>query len=89
METAIFFSKKKYKVIGIDNNMRNYFFGSPVIKNKKFLEEKYKNYKHAFIDIRNKKKIENLFKYYKNKISLIIHCAAQPSHDWAKKRATH
>jgi len=85
METAKFFSKKKYKVLGIDNNMRNYFFGSSVYKNKKFLEEKYHNYKHAYIDIRNKKKIEDLFKYYKKKITLIIHCAAQPSHDWAAK----
>ena len=32
METSIFFSKKNYKVIGIDNNMRNYFFGSSVLK---------------------------------------------------------
>ena len=85
METAIFFSKKKYKVIGIDNNMRNYFFGSPVLKNKRFLEEKYNNYKHVFLDIRNKKKIRNLFNHYRKKITLIIHCAAQPSHDWAAK----
>ncbi len=85
METSIFFCKKKFKVLGIDNNMRSYFFGSSVLKNKKFLEETYKNYKHAFLDIRKKKKIETIFKDYTKKICLIIHCAAQPSHDWAAK----
>lgn len=85
METASFFCKKKYKVIGIDNNMRNYFFGSSVLKNKRYLQNEYKNYNHAFIDIRNKSKISELYKDYGKKIVLTIHCAAQPSHDWAAK----
>lgn len=85
METVIFFAKKKYKVIGIDNNMRNYFFGSSVLKNKKYLLEKFKNYQHFSIDIRDKKKINTLFNKYKNKIVLTVHCAAQPSHDWAAR----
>ncbi len=85
METSIFFSKKNYKVIGIDNNMRNYFFGSSVLKNRKYLEENYKNYNHNLIDIRNKKKINELYQYHNKNIILTIHCAAQPSHDWAAK----
>ena len=72
METSIFFCKKNFKVLGIDNNMRSYFFGSSVLKNKKFLEETYKNYKHAFLDIRKKKKIETIFKEHAKKICLII-----------------
>ena len=85
MESAKFFLQKKYKVIGIDNDMRNYFFKSSVYKNKKILEDYSKNYFHSRIDIRNKSKINELFKFNKNKICLIIHCAAQPSHDWAVK----
>ena len=85
METSIFFSKKNYKVIGIDNNMRNYFFGKSVLKNRKYLEENYKNYNHNLIDIRNKKKINELYQYHNKNIILTIHCAAQPSHDWAAK----
>jgi CDP-paratose 2-epimerase len=83
METSIFFCKKNFNVVGIDNNMRNYFFGSSVIKNKIFLENNYKNYKHYSIDIRNRKKIDDLYKTYCNQIVLTVHCAAQPSHDWA------
>ena len=83
MEAAKFFLKKKYKVIGIDNDMRNYFFGSSVKKNKYILEKSYKNYFHYNIDIRNKKKIFDLFSKFNNKVELVIHSAAQPSHDWA------
>jgi CDP-paratose 2-epimerase len=85
MEAARFFLKKKYKVIGVDNDMRNYFFGTSVKKNKKILVSTFDNYTHENLDIRNRTKVDNLFKYYNNKICLIIHCAAQPSHDWAAK----
>ena len=46
---------------------------------------KNKNYLHFNIDIRNTNKFENILKKYKKKIKFIIHAAAQPSHDWAKK----
>tara|TARA_X000000950_G_scaffold180078_1_gene218405 strand:- start:26971 stop:28023 length:1053 start_codon:yes stop_codon:yes gene_type:complete len=84
-EAVKFFCKKKYSVIGIDNDMRKYFFGSSVRKNLKHFNETFKNYSHNLIDIRNKKKLSNIFNYYQNNIKLIIHCAAQPSHDWAAK----
>ena len=47
--------------------------------------KKKNNFDHRNIDIRNYKKIYEIFKKYKNKIKLIIHTAAQPSHDWAAK----
>ena len=84
-EAASFFCKKKFNVIGIDNDMRNYFFGSSVKKNLKSLKSKFKNYYHYSLDIRNKIKLEKIFKFHKADIKLIIHCAAQPSHDWAAK----
>lgn len=84
-ESVRFFCKKGFEVVGIDNDMRSYFFGSEASTswNKKLLEEKYKNYKHMSIDIRDSEKIDEIFK--KNKFDLIIHTAAQPSHDWAAK----
>ena len=85
-ESSHFFSKKGFKVIGIDNNYRKFFFGRDGdinwIKNK--LKKNLKNYIHFKIDIRNYKSLENLFKKYKKNIKIIIHAAAQPSHDWAK-----
>ena len=85
-EAVSFFSKKKYTVIGIDNNLRKFFFGedgsTSWIKRKIIKENK--NYIHHNIDIRNSQALNKLFKSYKNDISLIIHCAAQPSHDYGK-----
>ena len=85
-EAVSFFSKKKYKVIGIDNNLRKFFFGedgsTSWIKRKIIRENK--NYIHHNIDIRNSQALDKLFKRYKNNISLVIHCAAQPSHDYGK-----
>ena len=85
-EALSFFSKKKYKVIGIDNNLRKFFFGedgsTSWIKRKIIRENK--NYIHHNIDIRNSQALDKLFKRYKSNISLIIHCAAQPSHDYGK-----
>ena len=87
-ESAIFFSKRKFKIIGIDNNFRKFFFGKDGdiswIKTK--LKKEIKNYEHYNTDIRNFKKLEKVFKKYRNKINLIIHAAAQPSHDWAKNK---
>ncbi|EKD87452.1 MAG: hypothetical protein ACD_36C00075G0002 [uncultured bacterium] len=65
--------------------MRAYFFGKSASTawNRKKLEEKYKNYKHYNADIRDQKALEDIFKTHR--FDLIIHTAAQPSHDWAAK----
>ena len=84
-EASFFFLKKGYKVIGIDNNIRKKFFGddgNTLWIKKKLL--KMKNYKQLYFDIRNKFELEKLFKKYCNEITIIIHTAAQPSHDFAK-----
>jgi len=87
-ESVKFFSLKGFDVIGIDNNLRAKFFGkegdTKWVKNN--LIKFYKNYIHKNIDIRNYAALEKLFKKYKKNIKLIIHSAAQPSHDWAKKK---
>jgi len=85
-ESVNFFSDKGFDVVGIDNNLRKFFFGNDGstswIKNS--LIKRNKNFTHYNIDIRNYKALEKVFKKYKKKISLIIHCAAQPSHDYGK-----
>lgn len=81
-----FFSKKNHKVIGIDNDMRSYFFGkNSSNKWKKKIINNNKFYTHYDIDIRSKDKIFDVFKKNSKKIKAIIHTAAQPSHDWAIK----
>ena len=79
-EVSKFFNNLGYFVIGIDNDMRSYFFGVP--KNKNIVSE---NYKHYDIDIRNYDEISKVFKEYSSDITLVVHTAAQPSHDWASK----
>ena len=84
--TCEFYLNKKKPIIGIDNDLRKYFFGthgSNKWKEKKLRKDK--NYKHYSVDIRNKLKIFEIFKKYKKKIKAVIHTAAQPSHDWAAK----
>ena len=81
-----FYLNKKKTVIGIDNDLRSYFFGkNSSNKWKEITLKKNRNYNHYSIDIRNKKKIFDIFKKYRKKIKSIIHTAAQPSHDWAAK----
>ena len=84
-ESSFFFLKKGYKVIGIDNNIRKKFFGkdgnTSWIKRRLNFNKRYKQYN---FDIRNKARLKKIFKRYNKNISIIIHAAAQPSHDFAK-----
>ena len=86
-ESVNFFCDKGFDVIGIDNNLRKFFFGkngsTSWIKSK--LIKRNKNFKSLNIDIRNFSKLDKIFKKYSKNISVIIHCAAQPSHDYGKK----
>ena len=80
-----FFQIKNYKIIGIDNNSRKKFFGeeASVLGNRKQLKNEIKNFTHFHQDITNQNAMEHIFKKYGNTIDLVIHAAAQPSHDWA------
>lgn len=86
-ESVSFFASKFDLVIGIDNNLRQYFFGKEASTdwNRNRLKERFPNYKDYSADIRNYNELETIFKKYGTDISLIIHTAAQPSHDWAAK----
>ncbi len=84
-ESVKFFCELGFDVIGIDNNMRQYFFGSDgdTTWNSTQLRQAYKSYTHISVDIRNEKEIDEVFAKYP--IDLVIHTAAQPSHDWAAR----
>lgn len=87
-EAVEYFANLGYEIVGIDNNMRQYFFGNDgdTKWNHQLLSEKLrKQYTHFDIDIRDNNKIIELFNKYSNNIQLIVHTAAQPSHDWAAK----
>ena len=87
-ESSIFFSKKKFKILGIDNNTRKFFFGKDgdIGWIKKNLKKNIPNYTHLNIDIRNFSALKNIFSKNRKNIKVIIHAAAQPSHDWAKNK---
>ena len=82
-EAASYFLKdKSNKVLGVDNNMRKVFFGPGGDVSKTISRlRKSLNYIHANVDITNQKIIEKLFLDFVP--DLVIHCAAQPSHDKA------
>jgi CDP-paratose 2-epimerase len=86
-ESVEFFSGKGFNVIGIDNDKRAYFFGKEASTrwNIEMLSKKFPNFKNHNIDIRDYEGILTLFKEYGSDIDLVIHTAAQPSHDWAAK----
>jgi len=86
-EAVRFFSDKFDLLIGIDNNMRKYFFGQEgsVEWNIRGLQESLPNYQHNNLDIRDKESLQRLYEQYGKDIELVLHTAAQPSHDWAAK----
>ena len=86
-ESVRFFAQKGFTVIGIDNNMRKEFFGAEASTDwqRKQLESEISNYKHFSIDIRDREAVNKLFQEYGKDIKLIVHTAAQPSHDWAAR----
>jgi CDP-paratose 2-epimerase len=86
-EAVSFFAEKFDRVVGIDNNFRARFFGenASVEWNRQRLEQTVDNYEHHHIDIRNFEELGQLFAKYGKDIKLIVHAAAQPSHDWAAR----
>ena len=84
-ESVRFFSQLGHTVVGIDNDMRRQFFGEGASTrwNRDDLVRDYANYMHYDVDIRDAAEVQAIFRKYSSDLSLIIHTAAQPSHDWA------
>jgi len=86
-EAATFFARKGFDVVGIDNDMRRYFFGDEASTawRRADLERDLKNYRHVVADIRDEAAMARTFAQYGREIAVVIHTAAQPSHDWAAR----
>lgn len=86
-ETVKFFHQQGMDVIGIDNHMREYFFGADGSTqwNTERLMKDLKRFTHFSVDIRNQEEIKKIFQRLGKAVSLVVHAAAQPSHDWAAK----
>src|SRR5688572_23465928 len=86
-EAAAFFAGRGFDVIGVDNDMRRYFFGDDgsTAWRRTMLERSLSGYRHVDADIRDEGAIDRLFAGHGSDIALVIHTAAQPSHDWAAR----
>jgi len=87
-EAAAYFAGAGHHVVGIDNDMRREFFGEDATTRPSVerLRRALGNlYEHHDIDIRDEAGIGKIFERYSDEISLVIHTAAQPSHDWAAR----
>lgn len=86
-EAVRFFSNKGFTVAGIDNNMRMLLFGKEASTDwsRRNLESEIPEYVHYGCDIRDAKAMESVFSSYGQDIEVVIHTAAQPSHEWAAR----
>ena len=85
-EASLYFGNLGLDVVGIDNDMRSVFFGqeaSTAWNVERLQQNLGERYRHHNLDIRDRKAIDDLFRCYGDATKLIIHTAAQPSHDWA------
>ncbi|MGE0606928.1 MAG: NAD-dependent epimerase/dehydratase family protein [Pirellulales bacterium] len=88
-EAARHFAEQGLHVVGIDNDMRRVFFGdeaSSLGQRRRLQQELGSRYTHVDGDIRDDSLIDPLFNTYGGDISLVVHTAAQPSHDWAARQ---
>jgi len=85
-ETARALSTAGLEVLGIDNDMRSHFFGAEAsTKATRDELQSLKGYQHFDVDLRDRGVMERLFAERSTDITLVVHTAAQPSHDWAAR----
>ncbi|MEL6606030.1 MAG: SDR family NAD(P)-dependent oxidoreductase, partial [Cyanobacteria bacterium J06614_10] len=87
-EAALFFAQQGFHIVGIDNDMRSFFFGKEASTswNQERLQNSLKKqYHHISGDIRDAALVNSVFQQYSRDVDVIIHTAAQPSHDWAAR----
>src|SRR6202795_5082424 len=84
-EAVRLFASRGLQVVGIDNDMRAYFFGASASTagNRRRLEAEIKGYTHHATDVRDRDAMGRIFSRLGSDIAVVIHTAAQPSHDWA------
>jgi CDP-paratose 2-epimerase len=87
-EATTYFARSGFEVVGIENDMRREFFGAEASTSwnqQRLQSDLGSKYRHANFDIRDQGQVEKLFADLGKEIVLVIHTAAQPSHDWAAR----
>ncbi|MBY0588593.1 NAD-dependent epimerase/dehydratase family protein [bacterium] len=84
-ESVRFLSETGLEVVGVDNNLREFFYGptGSTEWSRKHLESTIHKYRHVTADIRDEKRMNALFAELGDSLELILHTAGQPSHEWA------
>ena len=87
-ESARYFAQLGMDVVGIDNDMRATFFGAEASTTwqRRWLEQELgRRYRHHACDIRDATAMDQILESYGREVEVVIHTAAQPSHDWAAR----
>jgi len=86
-ETCRRFAAEGFDIVGLDNDMRAEFFGASASTQptREKLTKELPSYRHHSLDIRDTAGIDTLFRALGAEVKLIVHTAAQPSHDWAAR----
>jgi NAD dependent epimerase/dehydratase family len=86
-ETCKRFHAEGLDIVGVDNDMRAKFFGAEAstAMTRTKLEKSLKNYRHEAVDIRDTDGVNKVFAKLGSSVKIVIHTAAQPSHDWAAR----
>jgi CDP-paratose 2-epimerase len=86
-EAARYFAEQGFDVVGVDNDMRAYFFGpeASTAPTSARLSAELDSFTGEKLDIRDRQGIDSLFARHAKQIELVVHAAAQPSHDWAAR----
>ena len=86
-ETCKRLHREGFEVAGIDNDMRGQFFGpeASTLGSRRALEQQLKSYRHFPVDIRDREEIDRVFAKFGTSTGMVVHTAAQPSHDWAAR----
>ncbi len=86
-ESVRVFANKGMDVVGLGNDMCAAFFGADASTAwmREMLKREVKRYRHLDIDIRDQECVFETFSRYGKDIALVVHTAAQPSHDWAAR----
>src|SRR4051812_5365650 len=85
-ESARHLAESGFRVIGLDNDMRASFFGETASTNpvsERLVEQFPDEFEWLQMDIRDRDGVERLFEQNARDIDIVVHAAAQPSHDWA------
>jgi len=88
-ETVSHLAERGFDVVGLDNDMRARFFGpeASTAHTTRRLAESYDSFRSLEVDIRDAEAVTRIVTQHRSRLELVVHTAAQPSHDWAASDA--